>query len=128
MPQDFIVREDGIKVRYLRLREMSVPYDQTPAVSGLRVFGIGKGRKPAVPEFKIVKKNELDMQVEIEDTEENTTGYNIIWGHAPEKLYHSLMTFNKSQRVGALVAGEKYYVRVDAFNENGITEGQVKEL
>ena len=68
------------------------------------------------------------MQVEIEDTEENTTGYNIIWGHAPEKLYHSLMTFNKSQRVGALVAGEKYYVRVDAFNENGITEGQVKEL
>ena len=32
------------------------------------------------------------------------------------------------QRVGALVAGEKYYVRVDAFNENGITEGQVKEL
>lgn len=128
LPHDFIVREDGIKVRYLRLREMSVPYDQTPAVSGLRVFGIGKGRKPAVPEFKIVKKNELDMQVEIEDTEENTTGYNIIWGHAPEKLYHSLMTFNKSQRVGALVAGEKYYVRVDAFNENGITEGQVKEL
>ena len=27
------------------------------------------------------------------------------------------------RRIGALIKGREYYVRVDAFNENGITEG-----
>jgi hypothetical protein len=34
------------------------------------------------------------------------------------------MTFANEQRVGALVAGQEYFVRVDSFNENGITEGK----
>ena len=38
------------------------------------------------------------------------------------------MTFKNTERVGALVSGADYYVRVDAFNENGITEGEVKKL
>lgn len=29
--------------------------------------------------------------------------------------------------IGALVKGETYYVRVDAFNENGITEETVQK-
>ncbi len=33
------------------------------------------------------------------------------------------MVFGTEQRIGALVKDEHYYVRVDAFNENGITEG-----
>ena len=31
------------------------------------------------------------------------------------------MTFMPEQNIGALVEGETVYVRVDAFNENGIT-------
>lgn len=38
------------------------------------------------------------------------------------------MIFRKEQRIGALVGGKKYYVRVDAFNENGITEGNVVKI
>ena len=39
------------------------------------------------------------------------------------------MTFTAEQNIGALVEGETVYVRVDAFNENGITEGtEVIEL
>lgn len=41
------------------------------------------------------------------------------------QTFHSYMIFGKEQRVGALVKGREYYVRVDAFNENGITEGAV---
>ena len=33
------------------------------------------------------------------------------------------MTFTAEQNIGALVEGETVYVREDAFNENGITEG-----
>jgi hypothetical protein len=56
---------------------------------------------------------------------EGARGYNILWGHTPEKLYHSFLTYDATQRVGALVKGKNYYVRVDAFNECGITQGQV---
>jgi hypothetical protein len=31
-------------------------------------------------------------------------------------------------RVGALIRGRDYFVRVDAFNENGITKGEVFAL
>ena len=34
----------------------------------------------------------------------------------------------REQNIGAPVEGEKVYVRVDAFNENGITEGSVRPL
>ena len=56
-------------------------------------------------------------------------GYNILFGESPEKLYHSYMVFHAGeQRVGALIKGRDYYVRVDAFNECGITEGTCVKL
>ena len=36
----------------------------------------------------------------------------------------SCITYDTKKRIGALVDGESYYVRVDTFNENGITEGK----
>ena len=127
LSHDFITRTDGVIVRYLRLSGIILPYNQTPTVSGLRVFGIGKGKKPNIPQFTAIRDNELDMTVEILESD-TATGYNILWGRTPDKLYHSFMTFENTQRVGALVSGADYYVRVDAFNENGITEGEVKKL
>ena len=60
---------------------------------------------------------------------DNTLGYNILFGSSPEKLYHSYMVFEAGEkRVGALIAGKEYFVRVDAFNENGITEGKCVKL
>ena len=123
---DLVLREEGIEVRYLKLTVISVPYGQQPCISGLRVFGIGDGEKPSVPEFTAIRENELDMCVKIKGS--GALGYNILWGHEPEKLYHSYMVFKDEQRIGALVKGEKYYVRVDAFNESGITEGNVTEI
>ena len=49
LSHDLIVREAGFAARYLRLSQMAVPYGQNPCVSGLRVFGLGNGEKPAVP-------------------------------------------------------------------------------
>lgn len=34
----------------------------------------------------------------------------------------------RGQNIGAPVEGETVYVRVDVFNENGITEGTVRSL
>ncbi len=127
LPHDLVVKEDGIQVRFLKLTVLEVSYGQPPCISGLRAFGKGDGAKPAVPEFEAVRENALDMVVKIRD-ESAAAGYNILWGSRPEKLYHSYMIFKDSQRIGALVKGREYYVRVDAFNENGITKGNTVKL
>ena len=125
LSHDFIVSEEGYAARYFRLSNIAVPYDLNPCISGLRVFGNGDGEAPKAPEFEVVRTNDLDMVVTIEP-QEDTVGYNILFGSAEDKLYHSWMVFKPgSLRVGSLIKGRNYFVRVDAFNESGITEGTV---
>lgn len=126
LTHDFLVREDGIEVRYLKLSKMSVAYEQIPCISGLRVFGIELGRKCKQAEYAAHRVSGIDMEISIEDTEETSVvGYNVVWGHAKDKLYHSWLTYEKNVKIPALVEGQSYYVRVDAFNESGITEGKL---
>ena len=128
LSHDLIVREHGFAARYLRLSDMAVPYGQNPCVSGLRVFGLGEGEAPSSPKFLAKRSGELDMNVTILK-QPDALGFNILFGASPEKLYHSHMVFEPgSRRVGALIKGREYYVRVDAFNENGITEGSCIKL
>ena len=128
LPHDFIVKEEGVQIRYLKLTVFEVPYSQNPCISGLRVFGLGNGEKPTAPQYQAERNGTMDMHIAIEP-QADAVGYNVRWGFAPDKLYHSCMTFTAEQNIGALVEGETVYVRVDAFNENGITEGtEVIEL
>lgn len=125
LSHDFLVREEGIKVRYLRLSNMVVPYEQRPCVSGIRVFGLDYGRKCQAVEYHAKRSSAIDLQIEIDETADDVVGYNILWGHGKDKLYHSMMSFERNVRIGALVEGQSYYVRVDTFNESGITEGRL---
>lgn len=140
LPHDLIVREDGISVRYLRLTILKIPYDVTPCISGFRVFGIGTGEKPSIPVFTADRSEDaLDLLVEIQG-KNDAVGYNILWGHEEAKLYHSYQIYRKpedvqdgketgiKQRIGALVKNQDYFVRVDAYNENGITKGTTVKL
>ena len=128
LSHDLIVSEEGFLARYLRLSNMAVPYGQNPCISGLRVFGLGDGEKPETPVFTAARMGDLDMLVQIKE-QPDALGYNILFGSSPEKLYHSDMVFaSGSYRIGALIKGRDYYVRVDAFNENGITQGNCIQL
>ena len=127
LPHDFVVKEEGVQIRYLKLTVFEVPYNQNPCISGLRVFGFGNGEKPSAPQYQAERIGTMDMRITIEP-QTDAVGYNVLWGFAPDKLYHSCMTFMPEQNIGALVEGETVYVRVDAFNENGITEGTVRPL
>ena len=99
---------------------------------------IGRRELPKQVEGVTVRLDgDLDMEVSWEKPEEESNtnssvvGYNILWGHAPDKLYHSYMVYgatSNSKRIGALVKGQPVYVRVDVFNEVGITEGEVLEV
>ncbi|MBQ6035892.1 MAG: family 43 glycosylhydrolase [Lachnospiraceae bacterium] len=128
LSHDFLASEEGYRARFFRLSDMAVPYAQAPCISGLRIFGFGDGEAPAVPQFTAERISGIDMNVSIVP-QDDTLGYNILFGSSPEKLYHSYMVFSADEkRVGALVEGREYWVRVDAFNENGITEGTCVKL
>lgn len=96
-----------------------------PAVSGIRVFGNGNENLPKEVENVVIKlEGNLDMDVSW--NEEDAVGVNILWGHAPDILYHSCIVYGKNtKRIAALVKGQSVYARIDTFNENGITEGNV---
>ena len=125
---DFILIEDGVQARHLRLTVLQVPFGQPVAVSGLRVFGHGNGKAPAAPKgVKAERIGDINMLVSWEA--DGAVGHNILWGYAPDKLYHSYMVLGADEKnIGALMKGEPVFVRVDAFNENGVTEGTVFAL
>ena len=127
LPHDFVVKEEGVQIRYLKLTVFEVPYNQNLCISGFRVFGLGNGEKPFAPQYQAERTGTMDMRITIEP-QTDAVGYNVLWGFDPDKLYHSCMTFMPEQNIGALVEGETGYVRVDAFNENGIMEGTVRPL
>ncbi len=128
LSHDLVVREEGFAARYLRLDRMEVPYGLAPCVSGLRVFGLGSGPAPQAPGFTARREGALDMLVDIAP-QPDTVGYNILFGSTPDTLYHSAMVFAPgTHRVGALIEGRDYCLRVDAFNESGITEGVCVKL
>ena len=96
--------------------------------------------KAKVPVFEAARSEDgLDLLVTIDGTKD-ATGYNILWGHEEGKLYHSYQIYREvadvrekkdalmKKRIGALVKSQEYFVRVDAYNESGITKGQVVKL
>ena len=129
LSHDLIVSEDGYKLRFLKLTIGEVPYQVKPSISGLRVFGKAEGDCPAVPEYDVKRTGDLDMEVSVRE-DPHAAGFQILWGNEPDQLYHSCMVMGNciNYRVGALVKGKMYYVRVDAFNGSGITHGEVKKL
>ncbi len=128
LPHDFVLRESGTFVRYVRLTVKELPYHSRACISGIRVFGNGGGVLPEKA-HGIVIKRVGDLNMEVSWQQDDATGHNILWGHSPEKLYHSYMVFGKcSQNIGALMKNAPVYVRVDTFNESGIMQGEVYEL
>ena len=133
LSHDLVITEAGVSARYVRLTIDAVPYGVygvAPCVSGLRVFGKGNGSRPKQAEASIVRSGPLDFVVSTGD-DPDAAGYNVLWENSPEELYHSWMVMGTRidrKRIGALVKGRDYYVRVDVFNENGIAEGKVEKL
>ena len=129
LPHDLIVAENGIRARYIRCSVYETPYHQPAVISGLRVFGKGKCGLPARTSLKAYDfASPIDLTIAWEPVE-NCVGYNILWGHKADKLYHSYMVFGKTQQyLGGINANDEIYIRIDTFNEGGITHGKTVKL
>jgi len=122
-PNDYIELESAVSTRYIRYKNIEVP---TPhlAMSEIRIFGIGNGKKPAP-----VKSFQLERQMDRRDIslhwtkQNNAQGYNVRWGIAPDKLYSSWMVYGDNELLlKSLNTDQTYYFAIEAFNENGVSE------
>ena len=122
-PNDYVELKRPESVRYIRYQNIHVP---TPnlSISGLRIFGKGKGRKPAaVKDFTVVRKADRRDALIRWKKQENAQGYNVLWGIAPDKLYSSWMVYGDHELdMKSLTTGQSYYFAIEAFNENGVSE------
>jgi hypothetical protein len=122
-PNDYIELGTPQNVRFIKYNNIKVPTDNL-AISGLRVFGIGYGKVPAmVSNFKVTRKADKRDAILTWTKNNNAQGYNIKWGIAPNKLYNSWLVYDdNSLNLKSLNIDQDYYFSIEAFNQNGISK------
>ncbi|OXM64132.1 family 43 glycosylhydrolase [Amycolatopsis vastitatis] len=127
-PHALVVLEPARRARYVRVTAGRMPFDGPFAISGLRVFGTGDGPPPAATAARARRVDDRTARIEWEPSA-TAHGYNVRYGIAPGKLYHSWLVHEQHDLdLRTLNAGTGYWVAVDAFNENGVTAGPVTEI
>lgn len=122
-PNDYVELEKPVKARFVRYNNFHVP---TPylSISDFRIFGKGQGNKPGkVKDLEVRRMDDRRNAMITWDTQKNAQGYNVLWGIAPDKLYNSWMVYGENElELRTLTTDQTYYIAVEAFNENGISE------
>ena len=115
-----------IEAQYLKITNYRVPNGNF-AISDLRIFGSGNGRKPRkINEFRAIRDYRDPQAIKVSwKKQPNTIGYNIRYGTDKDKLYHSLQVY-KNARLTIHCPDKKkiYWFQIDAFNQNGVTSGK----
>ncbi|MBX2971162.1 MAG: family 43 glycosylhydrolase [Cyclobacteriaceae bacterium] len=124
VPHDYIELSSPVKARYVRLTNFRVP-DGTFTLSGFRIFGSAGGKLPTVVEKLNLVRDADRCVVKLNWTKSaGATGYNIRYGIAKDKLYHTYQVLGTEQlTINSLNSGHSYYFTIDPFNESGVTKG-----
>ena len=124
VPHDYIELQNPVEARYVKLENIHMPSGKF-AISGLRVFGKGKGVRPD----KV--KNFIPLRTEKDKRSvwfkwfpvNNAYAYNIYFGTSPDKLYNCIMVHDANEYYyKGLDKNKTYYFSIEAINENGISE------
>lgn len=122
-PNAYLALNQPVEGKFIRYRNIEVP-GKNLALSEVRVFGIGFGKKPGkVKGFSVKREaDRRDASLSWEPVK-NAQGYNIRWGIEPGKLYHSWLVYEVSEHfMRCLDRDTPYFFTIEAFNENGISE------
>jgi hypothetical protein len=124
VPHDYIELETPVQARYIKLENVHMPTGKF-AISGLRVFGNGNGAKPKkVKQFFVLRTEKDKRSAYIKwSPVDNAYAYNIYYGTAPGKLYNCIMVHDTNEYwFKAMDNKIPYYFRIEAINENGVSE------
>jgi len=125
----YIILEENTDCRYVRISCLETPYNSAFALSGLRVFGLDVGNKPAAVNNICVRFDDPMTAMVSWDAVPDALGYNLRYGIDKDKLYTSHLVYELPEvLLGALNANQDYWFCVDSFNECGITKGVVQQM
>ena len=95
------------------------------AISDIRVFGNGDGRRPATPVGLTARRDRDERDAVITwKPVPGIVGYNVRWGISPTKLYQTYQRFadqGTTLELRALTVGQAYWVAIESFDENGVS-------
>lgn len=123
-PNAYIELEKAIDARYLKFENVYVP---TPhlAISDVRVFGNSTDKIPATPaKFTVARQVDTRNADVSWQAVKGATGYNVVWGIAPDKLFQTYQVWGdqpNALEVRALTVGQAYYFAIETFNERGVS-------
>lgn len=122
-PNAYIQLDEPAVARYVRYANVYVS-TQYLAISDIRIFGKGRGEEPASVQGLAAERIDMGRSARLSwNKVDGAQGYNVRWGIAPDKLYSSWLLYDDAElELRCLVAGQEYYVQVEAFNENGISQ------
>lgn len=122
-PNAYIVLNKPVNGKFVRYKNLEVP-GHNLALSEIRVFGLGQGKKPAnVKGFTVKRETDRRDATFSWSPVKDAQGYNIRWGIAPDKLYQSWLVYDVNEHImRCLDRDTPYYFSIEAFNENGISE------
>jgi hypothetical protein len=122
-PNAYIVLSQPVGGKFVRYKNVKVPGPNL-AMSEIRVFGLGFGKKPAqVKGFTVKRETDRRDATFSWKPVKGAQGYNIRWGIAPDKLYLSWLIYEDTELlIRNLDKNTTYYYTIEAFNENGISE------
>lgn len=123
MPHAYIELKNAIKARYIRYNHVYCT-NKYLSISEFRIFGKGLDKKPITPpNFKVGRQADKRNANLTWDKVDNATGYVIYWGISKDKLNLSALMYEQpNYELRALNTDQSYYMQVEAFNENGISE------
>jgi xylan 1,4-beta-xylosidase len=123
VPHDYVELAHPMEARFIKIENIHVPTGKF-ALSGLRVFGSGKGMPPDSVKHFIVLRGESERRnawLKWKATDD-AVGYMIYFGIARDKLYSSIMVYGSNEYYfRGMDKGRPYYFQIEAFNENGIS-------
>ena len=128
-PNAYIPLSIPVKAKSVRYKNIEVP-GRNLAMSEIRVFGLGDGAKPSKVKDFVVERQEDRRDASFSwKPVKGAQGYNIRWGIAPDKLYHSWLIYGDTEHfMRSFDRGTSYYISIEAFNENGISQKTKPQL
>jgi hypothetical protein len=124
VPHEYVELPKPVQARFIKIENMHTASGKF-ALSGLRVFGKGKGSKPAlVKHFGVLRGDSERRNAWLKwQSSDDAFGYVISVGTVPDKLYNSIMVYGSNEYFfSGMDKTPAYYFQIEAFNENGISE------
>ena len=123
-PNAYIELPAPTRGRFVRYEHIHVSAANL-AISDIRVFGTGAGRRPASPAGLTAERDSDQRNATITwPAVPGAVGYNVRWGISPSKLYQTYQRFadqGTRLELRALSVGQAYWVAIESFDENGVS-------